>query len=211
MSGSVMNNRALAIAGYFYSFNTLCLTFRVFGHVMEQSRDVGTVQIALFSILKDISAVIWQFTAAIVAFSIAITKVYMVEKSFIVNGSDDIWWAMITHLGWSLLGVAEDFDPMNSVDFPSEKLARILYAGFLIMGVILLVNMLIALLSNTYQRIEDNSLKEWSFKTAVTIQTYDGYDPIPVPLNILYSIAKLLRLVRKKEKEEVRVHTCKGE
>lgn len=85
-----MNNRALAIAGYFYSFNTLCLTFRVFGHVMEQSRDVGTVQIALFSILKDISAVIWQFTAAIVAFSIAITKVYMVEKSFIVNGSDDM-------------------------------------------------------------------------------------------------------------------------
>lgn len=61
---------------------------------------------------------------------------------------------MITHLGWSLLGVAENFDPMNSVDFPSEKLARILYAGFLIMGVILLVNMLIALLSNTYQRIE---------------------------------------------------------
>lgn len=84
-----MNNRVLVIVGYLYSFNTLCLTFRVFGHVMEQSRDVGTIQIALFSILKDISAVIWQFTAAILAFSIAITKVYMAEKSFIANGSDD--------------------------------------------------------------------------------------------------------------------------
>ena len=57
-------------------------------------------------------------------------------------------------MGWSLLGVSEEFDPLKSVDLPSVILARILYAGFLIMGVILLINMLIALLSNTYQRIE---------------------------------------------------------
>ena len=64
------------------------------------------------------------------------------------------WWTMITYLGWSLLGIAEDFDPLKATDFPSESLARILYAGFLIMGAILLINMLIALLSNTYQRIK---------------------------------------------------------
>ena len=85
-----MNNRVLATAGYLYSANTLCLTFRVFGQVLEQSKDVGTIQIALFSILKDISVIIWQFMAAILAFSIAITKVYMVEKSFIADGSDDM-------------------------------------------------------------------------------------------------------------------------
>ena len=61
---------------------------------------------------------------------------------------------MITHFGWSLLGASEEFDPMTSVDFPSVILARILYAGFLIMGVVLLINMLIALLSNTYQRVQ---------------------------------------------------------
>ena len=64
------------------------------------------------------------------------------------------WWAMITHLGWSLLGQSGEVDPMESVDFPSVTLARLLYAGFLTMGVILLINMLIALLSNTYQRIK---------------------------------------------------------
>lgn len=88
MSGSVENNRVLVIAGYLYSFNALCLTFRVFGHVMEQSKDIGTIQIALFSILKDIGTILWQFTAAIFAFSIAITKVYMAENSFIANTSD---------------------------------------------------------------------------------------------------------------------------
>ena len=88
IGGSVANNRALVIAGYLYSFNTFCLTLRTFGHTMEQSKDVGIIQIALFTILKDIRAIIWQFMAVIVAFSMAITKIYMSEKSFVTSGSD---------------------------------------------------------------------------------------------------------------------------
>ena len=68
--------------------------------------------------------------------------------------SSGSWWAMITHIGWSLLGQSGEVDPMDSVDVPSVTLARLLYAGFLTIGVILLINMLIALLSNTYQRIQ---------------------------------------------------------
>ena len=86
-SESERNNRALAVAGYFYSFNTLCLTLRVFGYITEQSRHLGVIQIALFNILKDISTIILQFLVGLLAFSIAITKVYMAEKSFIANGN----------------------------------------------------------------------------------------------------------------------------
>lgn len=86
-SGSEKNSRALAVAGYLYSFNSLFLTVRALGHVTEQSRHLGVIQIALFGILNDISTVILQFAAGILAFSIAITKVYMAEKSFIANGS----------------------------------------------------------------------------------------------------------------------------
>ncbi len=82
-----MNNRALAISGYFYSFNTLALTLRVFGFVTEQLRNLGVIQIALINILKDISTIILQFIAGILAFSIAITKVFMAEESFIANGN----------------------------------------------------------------------------------------------------------------------------
>ena len=55
---------------------------------------------------------------------------------------------------------------------------------------------------------QENSFKEWSFQRAITIQTYDAYDPIPVPLNIIYNIGKLLWpvvqrcLKLEKEKEE---------
>ena len=64
---------------------------------------------------------------------------------------------MVTHLGWSLLGMSEKSDPMTPVDFPSDTIAQILYAAFLVFAVVLLLNMLIALLCNTYQRIEVRS------------------------------------------------------
>ena len=87
-AGSVANNRALVIAGYLYGLNTLLLTLRTFGQVMEQLKDVGTIQIALFSILKDVRTVLSQFLAVFLAFSFVITKIYMSERSFIANESE---------------------------------------------------------------------------------------------------------------------------
>ena len=43
-----------------------------------------------------------------------------------------------------------------------------------------------------FHSFKDNSFTEWSFERAITIQTYSAYDPIPVPLNIIYNIGELL-------------------
>ena len=59
-------------------------------------------------------------------------------------------------LTWSLLGIAE-LDPLDSVDSTSEIIVHFLFGTFLVLGVILLVNMMIAILSNTYQRVEVTS------------------------------------------------------
>ena len=59
---------------------------------------------------------------------------------------------MLQHFGWSLLGIS-DLDPLHSVDRASIIVAYFLYGAFLIMSVIILVNMLIALLSDTYQKV----------------------------------------------------------
>ena len=82
-SVSVVQNRTLVIAGYLYGLNTMFLTFRAFGHLMENTRNVGSIQIALFQILSDVGAIFWQFIAAILAFSIALTKVYTAEMSYV--------------------------------------------------------------------------------------------------------------------------------
>ena len=89
LSNSVENDRVLLITGYLYGLSTLILTFRAFGHMMENTREVGSIQIALFHIVSDVVAIFWQFIAAILAFSIAITKVYMAEKSYHENDNRD--------------------------------------------------------------------------------------------------------------------------
>ena len=51
VSTSIPGNKALVIAGYFYCLNTMILTLRVFGHLMETSKATGTTHIALISII----------------------------------------------------------------------------------------------------------------------------------------------------------------
>jgi len=60
---------------------------------------------------------------------------------------------MTPYLAFSLLGIT-GLDEFESVDRSSELVVKLLYAIFLIMGVILLINMMIALLSNTYQHVQ---------------------------------------------------------
>jgi len=50
--------------------------------VIETFKGLGTIQIALFNVLQDVFTIVWQFIAAVFAFSVAITKIYMAEKSF---------------------------------------------------------------------------------------------------------------------------------
>ena len=49
---------------------------------------------------------------------------------------------------------------------------------------------MLCLLFNFYK---ENAVSEWSFKRAIAIQTYEGYDPIPVPLNIIYRIYRIFK------------------
>ncbi|XP_020910117.1 short transient receptor potential channel 2 homolog [Exaiptasia diaphana] len=85
---------------------------------------------------------------------------------------------------WSLLGI-EKLSQLQSNDLPSDVLAKVLYGLFLSMAVVMMMNMMIALLSNTYQQVEDNAFYEWSYRKATTIRTYVNYHPVPVPFNII--------------------------
>ena len=60
----------------------MLLTQRVLGHIMESNNSTGAIQIALFQIIGAVVAIFGQFLAALLAFSLAITKVYVAEISY---------------------------------------------------------------------------------------------------------------------------------
>ena len=77
------------MAGYLYGLIGMILTLRVFCSVMEYMKEIGAIQIALFFILWDVLAIFWHFLTTILAFSLAITKIYVVEKSYVSNDASD--------------------------------------------------------------------------------------------------------------------------
>lgn len=82
LHAAVHNNRVLAVSGYMYGVNAMIITLRVFGHLMEANASLGTIQIALLQIIGSCLAVLGQFLTALLAFSLAITKVYVAEISY---------------------------------------------------------------------------------------------------------------------------------
>lgn len=58
-----------------------------------------------------------------------------------------------THLVWSVFGLT-NLETMESHDELSTAVVGVLYVMFLILSVIMLVNMLVALLTNTYNKVE---------------------------------------------------------
>ena len=81
-SESVTNNRTLQIAESLYGLNAMLLVFRAFGSILETSKGVGTVQIALFHIIMEATVVVLHFIAITLAFSSTMTKLFVSEVSF---------------------------------------------------------------------------------------------------------------------------------
>ena len=87
-SDSVTTNRALEIAGILYGVNAMLLTLRAFGSILETFEGVGTIQIALFHIIRDAVVVVIHFGAITLAFSSTITKLFVAETSMVEGDTD---------------------------------------------------------------------------------------------------------------------------
>ncbi|XP_068725075.1 short transient receptor potential channel 5-like [Montipora capricornis] len=199
--GDPYHNRLLEITYYVYGINTLLLVLR-FSSILEANKTVGPLQLALFRMCVDLFIILVQFGFVIVAFSVAITMVYTAEMSYVTlppgerqsntkrgkgfcqSGTYTCWYKASSHLIWSVFGLT-DLEKMESQQQLSNTVVSVLYVIFLILSVIMLVNMLVALLTNTYDKVETNADVEWKFSRAVVAEEYRRCHPIIVPFNIL--------------------------
>lgn len=88
-SESVNNNRILAVAGYLYGLNTMLITLRAFGSILERRKSVGVVQIAFFHIIGDAVVVVVYFLPITLAFASCITKVLVAEKTMVSTNTSE--------------------------------------------------------------------------------------------------------------------------
>ena len=93
---------------------------------------------------------------------------------------------------------------LNTGDWTIEMF-KIVFAGYLLVTIIVLINLLIAMMSDTYQRIQQDSDTEWKFGLAKLIRNMHRTDASPAPINLLttwtvYIYQTCKKSLRKKDK-----------
>lgn len=110
-------------------------------------------------------------------------------------------------LFYSLFGLVEpDFmPPMHSSPEFAQVIMKVVFGVYMMITVVVLINLLIAMMSNTYQRIEARSDIEWKFGRAKLIRNMIRTSPTPSPLILimgiwidLYNEWRLRQVARKK-------------
>uniref|UniRef100_A0A915KBK8 Ion transport domain-containing protein n=1 Tax=Romanomermis culicivorax TaxID=13658 RepID=A0A915KBK8_ROMCU len=126
---------------------------------------------------------IFLFGFSISIFALFINEVEASQKSFI---------EIVEMLYFAMFGIIEP----DSIDI-SPKFARIILkiaiAVYLMVVIVVLINLLIAMMSDTYRKIENRSDLEWKFGRAKLIrQMMKDNDPA-VPINLFYWAYKCIR------------------
>ncbi|CAH3167147.1 unnamed protein product [Porites lobata] len=211
--GVPYNNRLLEISNYLYGINTLLMVLRV-SSILELNQVAGPLQLALNRMLGDLLIILSQFFFVIVGFSLAITKSYNAERSYLRPHSNHSGTRVGKSVGfvrtcelliWSALEKTE-LKEWKSVTKNTTVFVNVLFCIFLIVTVIMLVNVLVALLTKTYDNITNNAEVEWKFSRAVCETQYRGMHAVAVPFNLLTMPATILCLRGKKDARKQEAH-----
>lgn len=97
-----------------------------------------------------------------------------------------------------------DMDMFKVEQYPQiETFGIIVFFIYMIVSIIILVNLFIAILSNTYSVIQEDSDIEWKYSRVCLISNYNIYTLTPPPINILeYIYKKILIFVSPSKKIE---------
>ncbi|KAK1785501.1 hypothetical protein P4O66_018863 [Electrophorus voltai] len=102
-------------------------------------------------------------------------------------------------LFYALFGLTEqeDIPALERSPATATALAHLAFGVYLVVTVIVLVNLLIAMMSDTYQRIQAQSDTEWKFGRAVLIRDMSRKSGTPAPFNLLTSLFSHIKVLCK--------------
>ncbi|XP_071958042.1 short transient receptor potential channel 4-like [Antedon mediterranea] len=191
------------VAEALYACATIIAFLRLL-NLSVASQLVGPLQISLGGMLVDIIKFILVFAIVWFAFALGLNQVYQYyedvrHRSCVAeNGEDecrigpfyDIWQSLLT-LFWTLFGLQNaSVVQLNDAGHTfTEIIGTLLFAFYLLFAVVVLLNALIAMMSNTYTRVEENSDTEWKFARAKMWGRFlELQNTVPPPFNIIPSV-----------------------
>uniref|UniRef100_A0A7N6FCR9 Transient receptor ion channel domain-containing protein n=1 Tax=Anabas testudineus TaxID=64144 RepID=A0A7N6FCR9_ANATE len=164
---------------------TSMFSFTRLAYILPAHESLGTLQISIGKMIDDMMRFMFILMIIGTAFLCGINNVYV---PYVISPQLGRFNETFRFLFWTMFGVVNE----NYVDMPqfvfAEFIGRVLYGIYTLVIVIVLLNMLIAMITNSFQKIEDDADVEWKFARSKLYLTYfrEGLT-MPVPFNIIPS------------------------
>lgn len=181
-----------------------CMEFLSLHHLF------GPWSIIIRSLFQDLLRFLVILLIFIVGFALQLTVVYkpVYSLKMVAIPTDTVPipgregpLIIFEHLFFAMFGLTSksDIDTINSSTNPvaTKYLALVIFGVYEIIIIIVLINLLIAMMSNTYTRLEERSDIEWKFGRAKMIRNMTKTVSTPVPLNIITTLVTIFRIVAK--------------
>ncbi|KAI3373560.1 hypothetical protein L3Q82_022160, partial [Scortum barcoo] len=173
---------------------TSMLSFTRLAYILPAHESLGTLQISIGKMIDDMMRFMFILMIIGTAFLCGINNIYV---PYVISPRLGKFNETFRFLFWTMFGVVNQ----DYVDMPefvlAEFVGRILYGIFTLVIVIVLLNMLIAMITNSFQKIEDDADVEWKFARSKLYLTYfrEGLT-MPVPFNIIPSPKVFFYIIR---------------
>ncbi|KAL3090206.1 hypothetical protein niasHS_006658 [Heterodera schachtii] len=187
----VLVSEALFAVGNVFSFARIIYLF-------QTNPYLGPLQISLGCMLVDVAKFCFIFVLIISSFSIGLAQLYWYYDSqtpvclssdrckIVPNAFSSIASSYMTLL-WSLFSITkvEDTEVVEAHHF-TVWVGRGLFILYHMTSIIVLLNMLIAMMSHSFERINDHADLEWKFhRSKLWMAHFDEGSTLPPPFNII--------------------------
>ncbi|XP_043231293.1 short transient receptor potential channel 4-like [Amphibalanus amphitrite] len=190
-------------------------------YLFQMNSSLGPLQISLGKMVSDICEFLAIFTLIIFSFASGMYRLYAyyggmerldgsgVKTS--MSGAFVTLHGSVRTLFWALFGMTslesvqvvvenlpggtEQLPVINKHNF-TEAVGYTLFAVFHVLCVVILMNMLIAVMSDSFENVHEFVDKEWKFARTKVWISFILEPPIPPPFNLLPSAVSLFRAAR---------------
>ncbi|XP_017886297.1 short transient receptor potential channel 4-like [Ceratina calcarata] len=180
-------------------------------YIFQLSYNLGPLQISLGKMIGDVVKFIALFMIIILAFTVGTCKLYQYYDGMVRTDDESKikteqvssfvnFWASLKTYFWALFcmspiesadviienlpGETESETIINHHDI-TEIIGYISFAGFTVISVIVILNMLIACMSNTMATVTENVIVEWTFGRTEAYVDFMLTAALPPPFNII--------------------------
>ncbi|XP_068601206.1 short transient receptor potential channel 4b [Brachionichthys hirsutus] len=181
-----------AIANIFSSLRLICL-FTAHSHL-------GPLQISLGRMLLDILKFLFIYCLVLLAFANGLNQLYFYYETEAINNCKGIrcikqnnafstLFETLQSLFWSIFGLISLYVTNVEADHEfTEFVGSTMFGTYNIISLVVLLNMLIAMMNNSYQHIADHADIEWKFaRTKLWMSYFEEGGTLPSPFNIIPS------------------------